>query len=81
MMILKSAVPLHADIPRTGGRHSDLAFEAVLQEYLQFPCENVFYFSSSIRGGVIVINFVPQTSPEKITRSEMLMLHNDHFTN
>jgi cbb3-type cytochrome oxidase subunit 3 len=30
---------LHADIPRTGGKGSDLAFEAVLQEYLQFPYE------------------------------------------
>jgi hypothetical protein len=27
---------LHVDIPRIGGRGSDLPFEAVLQEYLEF---------------------------------------------
>jgi hypothetical protein len=36
---VENAVPLHADIPRTGGRGSDSRFEAVLQEYLQFPYE------------------------------------------
>jgi hypothetical protein len=36
---VENVVPLHADIPRTGGRGSDLLFEAVMQEYLQFPYE------------------------------------------
>jgi hypothetical protein len=36
---VENAVPLHTDIPRTDGRGSDLSFEAVLQEYLQFPYE------------------------------------------
>jgi hypothetical protein len=35
---------LHVDIPRTGGRDSDLLFEAVLQEYLQFPYEFIFQY-------------------------------------
>jgi hypothetical protein len=34
-----NAVPLHVDIPRTGKIGSDLPFEAVLQEYFQFPYE------------------------------------------
>jgi hypothetical protein len=32
----ENTVPVHVDIPRTCGRGSDLPFEAVLQEYLQF---------------------------------------------
>jgi hypothetical protein len=36
---LGSPVPLHVDIPRTDGGDSDLPFEAVLQEYYQFPYE------------------------------------------
>jgi hypothetical protein len=39
LQFTENTVPLHADIPRTGGGGSDLPFEAVLQEYLQFPCE------------------------------------------
>jgi hypothetical protein len=42
------AVHLHVDVPHTGGRGSDLPFEAVLQEYLHFPYE--YSFSSSERG-------------------------------
>jgi hypothetical protein len=34
---VQNAVHLHVDVPRTGGTGSDLPFEAVLQEYLQFP--------------------------------------------
>jgi hypothetical protein len=37
---VENAVPLHVDIPRTGGRGSDLPFEAVLQEYLTLPYKN-----------------------------------------
>jgi hypothetical protein len=33
---VENAIPLHADIPRTGGRGSNLPFQAVPQEYLQF---------------------------------------------
>jgi hypothetical protein len=36
---IENAVPLHIEIPRTVRRGSDLPFEAVLQEYLQFHCE------------------------------------------
>jgi hypothetical protein len=35
----ENAIPLQVDIPRSGGRSSDLPFEAVLHEYLQFPYE------------------------------------------
>jgi hypothetical protein len=34
---VENAVILQADISRACGRGSDLPFEAVLQEYLQFP--------------------------------------------
>jgi hypothetical protein len=36
---VENAVPLHVYIPHTDRRSSDLSFEAVLQEYLQFPYE------------------------------------------
>jgi hypothetical protein len=36
---VENAVPLRVDIPHKGGRGFDLRFEAVLQEYLQFPYE------------------------------------------
>jgi hypothetical protein len=32
----ENAIPLHVDIPRSGRRSSDLPFEAVLHEYLQY---------------------------------------------
>jgi hypothetical protein len=54
---VENAVPVHVDIPRTDRSGSDLPFEAVLQEYLQFPCE---YFLS-----VLVLQTTPE---EKITR-------------
>jgi hypothetical protein len=34
---VENAVSLHVDDPCTGGRSSDLLFEAVSQECLQFP--------------------------------------------
>jgi hypothetical protein len=34
---IENAVPLHADIPRTGGKGFDLPAEDSLQEYLKFP--------------------------------------------
>jgi hypothetical protein len=40
---VENVAPLYVDIPRTGGRSSDLPFEAVLQEHSQFPYE---YFRS-----------------------------------
>jgi hypothetical protein len=40
---VENAVPIYVDIPRTGGRNSDLLFEDALQEYLKFPYE---YFLS-----------------------------------
>jgi hypothetical protein len=33
----ENAVPLHANIPRTGGRDFDLPSEDALQEYLKSP--------------------------------------------
>jgi hypothetical protein len=36
---VENAVPLNVDIPCTSRRDSDLPFEAVLREYLQFPYE------------------------------------------
>jgi hypothetical protein len=63
---VENAVPLHVDVPRTGGRVSDLFFEAVLQEF--FSSTNIL-FSFLFRSGVTVVNFVLQTTPEdKITR-------------
>jgi hypothetical protein len=38
-----NAVPLHADIPRTGGRGFDLLSQDALQQYFKFPYE---YFLS-----------------------------------
>jgi hypothetical protein len=34
---VENSVPLHVDIPHTHRRVSDLPFEAVLEEYFQFP--------------------------------------------
>jgi hypothetical protein len=36
---IDTAAPLRVDNPHTGGRRSDLPFEDVLQEYLQFAYE------------------------------------------
>jgi hypothetical protein len=36
---VENAVPLHANIPRTGGWDFDLPSEYALQEYLKFPYE------------------------------------------
>jgi hypothetical protein len=36
---VENAVPLHVDIPPTGGRDFDLPSEPALQEYLQSPYE------------------------------------------
>jgi hypothetical protein len=59
---VENAVPVHVGIPPTGGRGSDLPFEAVLLEYLQFPFE---YFLLVLP----FVNFVLQTTPEeKIAR-------------
>jgi hypothetical protein len=41
---VENAVPAHRDIPRIGGRGSDLPCEAVLQEYLQFPYFSYFHW-------------------------------------
>jgi hypothetical protein len=60
--VLKILSILHVDIPRTARRGSDLPFESLLQEYLQFPHE--YFFSYSI-SGVTVVNFVLQTTPEE----------------
>jgi hypothetical protein len=51
---VENAVLLHINIPHTSGRYSDLPSEAVLQEYLQFPCECFIL----VLLGVTVVNFV-----------------------
>jgi hypothetical protein len=65
---VENAVPLHRDIPRAGGRCSDFPFEAVLQQYLQFPYE--YFLLVFFHLGVTVVKNVLQTTPElKITRN------------
>jgi hypothetical protein len=39
---VENAVPLHANIPCTGGRDFDLPSEDALQEYMTFPYECFF---------------------------------------
>jgi hypothetical protein len=46
---VENSVPLHAHVPRTSGRCYDLPFEAVLQEYLQFPYESRFVSKTVLR--------------------------------
>jgi hypothetical protein len=41
--VFEIAVHLNADIPRTDRKGSNLPFETVLQEYLQFPYEYLLY--------------------------------------
>jgi hypothetical protein len=36
---VENSVPLHVDIPRTGGRGFNLPYKDALQEYLKFPYE------------------------------------------
>jgi hypothetical protein len=45
-----NAVPLYEDIPHTAGRCSDLFFEALLQEYLQFLHKNSLFYLILFRG-------------------------------
>jgi hypothetical protein len=59
---VENAVPLHADSSCTSGRGSDLPYEAVLQEYLQFPHK---YFLS-----VLLLGVALQTTPEEKTRKD-----------
>jgi hypothetical protein len=55
------------DIPCTGGKGSDLHFDAVLQEYLPFPLGKFLLVLFLL--GVDVVNFALQTTPdEKTTR-------------
>jgi hypothetical protein len=61
---VENAVPLHADIPRTGGRSSDLPFEAVLQEYLQFPYEYVLLV---LPFGCYCCKLCPSNNPRRKT--------------
>jgi hypothetical protein len=66
---VENCVPLYVDVPCTSGRVSDLPFEAVLQEYFQFPYE-YFLLVLTFRG--YCCKFVLQrSSEEKITRIEI----------
>jgi hypothetical protein len=61
---VENAAHLHVEIPCTGGRGSDLPFEAVLQEYLQFPYE--YFVLVLLLFGGYCSKFCP--SEEKVTR-------------
>jgi hypothetical protein len=64
---LENAVPLHVDIPRTGRGGSDLSFEALLQEYLQFPYE--YFLLVLLPFGGYSCKLYPSNNPkEKVTR-------------
>jgi hypothetical protein len=59
---VENAGPLHVDIPRTSGRSSDLPFEAVLQEHLQFPYE---YFLLVLLLGGYCSKLCPSDNPRR----------------
>jgi hypothetical protein len=61
---VQNAVPLHVDIPLTGGRGFDLPSEDALQEYLKFPCE---WFLSVLLFEGYCCKLRPPTPEEKIT--------------
>jgi hypothetical protein len=64
---VENAVPLHVDIPRTSGRGSNLPFEGVLQEYLQFPYK--YFLLVLLLLGVYRCNLTPSFNPRsKIAR-------------
>jgi hypothetical protein len=65
---VENAVPLHLDIPRTGGRGFDLPFEAVLQEYSQFPYE---YFILVLPFGGYCCELCPSNNPRRITSNKI----------
>jgi hypothetical protein len=60
---VENVVPLNVDIPRIGGSSSDLLFEAVLQEYLQFL--NEYFLIVVLPFGVTVVNFVLKRTAEE----------------
>jgi hypothetical protein len=62
---VENAVPLHVGIPSTGGRGSDLSFEAVLREYLQFSYE---CFLLVLRLGGYCCNLCPSNNPRRKNR-------------
>jgi hypothetical protein len=63
----ENAIPLHVDIPHTGGRGSGLLFEVFLQKYSQFLYE--YFPLVPFYSRVTLVIFVLQTVPkEKITR-------------
>jgi hypothetical protein len=62
----ENAVPLHVDMPRTGGKGSDLPCKAALQKYLHFPYQ---YYILVLPVGRYCCKLCLQTTPEeKITR-------------
>jgi hypothetical protein len=62
--VLKNVV-LHVDVSFTSGIHSDIPFEAVLQEYLQLSLQVAYFPLVLLLFKVTVISFVPQTTPEE----------------
>jgi hypothetical protein len=64
----ENAGPLHEDIPRTGGRNSDLPFEAVLQEYLQFPYK--YFLLVHFPFGCYCYKFCPSEKPREINHKD-----------
>jgi hypothetical protein len=63
---VENGIHLHADITPTGRSGSDVPFEAVLQEYLQFPYE---YFLLLLPFGCYCCKVCPSNNPRKKTAS------------
>jgi hypothetical protein len=61
-----NVVPLHVDIPRTGGRGFDLPFEDSLQKYLKFPYE--CFLSVVLPFGDYCCKLCPSNNPRRNTR-------------
>jgi hypothetical protein len=60
---VENSVPIHTDIPPTGGRNSDLPFEAVLLQDLQFPYE--YFLLTLLPFGAYCCKHCPSNSSER----------------
>jgi hypothetical protein len=66
-MVLQNAIPLHEDIPRTSGGGPNLPFQAVLQEYFQFPYE---YFLLVLPFGGYSCKICSSNNPRRINHTD-----------
>jgi hypothetical protein len=60
---VENAIPLHIDIPRTGGKGFDLPSEDALKEYLKFPYE--CFLSVFLPFEVYYCKLCPSNNPRK----------------